>query len=170
MDVYSPSGPLPNIPDDLTVPQFIFAYQHECRPVRGPSSTWLIEDETGREIGKEEIIQSQFGQPIDLEHGANPDFSSDELFYQLEQTKASLIIVHPDSIDTAHSAAQKAKLPLNRLVMFDTPPQSPDNYLKIGALIHKGLTSLPAFVERKLNSGEAKTKLAFLSFLSGTTE
>ncbi|KAG6889888.1 hypothetical protein C0995_013863 [Termitomyces sp. Mi166 len=101
--------------------------------------------------------------------GANPDFSSDELFYQLEQTKASLIIAHPDSIDAACSAVQRAKLPPDRLILFDTRQQSPDNSLKIGALIEKGLSLLPAFVERKLNPGEAKTKLAFLNFSSGTT-
>lgn len=101
--------------------------------------------------------------------GANPDFSSDELFYQLEQTKACLVIAHPESMDKARSAVQKAKLPLSRLILFDTRQQTPKNYLKIGALIEKGLTSLPAFLEKKLNPGEAKTKLAFLSFSSGTT-
>ncbi|KAG6878295.1 hypothetical protein C0993_009301 [Termitomyces sp. T159_Od127] len=134
-------------------------------------------------------IPLQFGQSIDSEQwsrslcnsgvmdcteiiiysGANPDFSSDELFYQLEQTKACLVIAHPDSINTARSAVQKAKLPLNRLIVFDTRQKPPYNCLKIESLIEKGSASLPAFVERKLNSGEAKTKLAFLSFSSGTT-
>ncbi|KAG5716650.1 4-coumarate--CoA ligase-like 7 [Termitomyces sp. T112] len=204
MEVYSTSGPLPDIPDYLTVPQFIFDYQHECRPVRIPSATWLIEDETGRGIGEEELRRRTFGLANALKttfgiedgdvvlifsrnhvdypvaiwaihrlgavvSGANPDFSSDELFYQLEQTNASLVIAHPDSIDTARSAVQRAKLSLDRLISFDTHQQLPNDSLKIGMLIEKGLNSLPAFVERQLKPGEAKTRLAFLNFSSGTT-
>ncbi|KNZ82078.1 putative 4-coumarate--CoA ligase 3 [Termitomyces sp. J132] len=179
MEVYSTSGPLPNTPDYLTVPQFIFDYQHECRPVRIPSATWLIEDETGRGIGEEEATSVSFADyPVAIwaihrlgavVSGANPDFSSDELFYQLEQTNASLVIAHPDSIDTARSAVQRAKLSLDRLISFDTHQQLPNDSLKIGMLIEKGLNSLPAFVERQLKPGEAKTRLAFLNFSSGTT-
>lgn len=42
------------------------------------------------------------------------------------------------------------------------------SHLNIGQYIHEGLTQPPLFTERRLNPGEAKTKLAFLSFLSGT--
>ncbi|KAG6844471.1 hypothetical protein H0H87_006695 [Tephrocybe sp. NHM501043] len=102
-------------------------------------------------------------------NGANPDFSSDELFYQLEQTKASLIITHPNSINTAVSAARKAKVPLDRLVLFGTCHDLAAHYLTVSALIEKFLTMGQIFDERNLEPGEAKTKLAFLSFSSGTT-
>ncbi|KAG6853944.1 hypothetical protein C0991_012268 [Blastosporella zonata] len=101
--------------------------------------------------------------------GANPDFSTDELYYQLEHTKASLIIAHPDSVNTAISAARKANIPLSRLVSFDTDNESMTNYSSVNALIEKGLKMRPVFDERILKPGEAKTKLAFLSFSSGTT-
>ncbi|GLB45474.1 putative AMP-binding enzyme [Lyophyllum shimeji] len=206
MDIYSPSAPLPSIPDDLTVPQFIFDAVHECRPGRKPGVPWLIEDETGRAIGEEELrrrttglangLRSRFGigendvvlifsrNHVDYAvaiwavhclggviSGANPEFSSNELVYQLEQTKAALMIVHPDALDTARSAARATKFPSDKIVLLNTGTSSPGNVLTVNTLIQQGL-SIPkdqAFVERRLRPGEAKTKLAFLSFSSGTT-
>jgi 4-coumarate--CoA ligase len=55
MEIHSPAGPLPLIPDDLTVPQFIFECKHPSRPARRPDIPWLIEDETGRRIGEHEV-------------------------------------------------------------------------------------------------------------------
>ena len=46
---------LPCIPDDLTLPQFIFGYEHSSRPARDTHTPWLIEDETGRKIGENEV-------------------------------------------------------------------------------------------------------------------
>ena len=43
------------IPDDLTLPQFIFGYEHSSRPARNTHTPWLIEDETGRKIGENEV-------------------------------------------------------------------------------------------------------------------
>lgn len=56
MEIVSPAGLLPFIPDDLTLPQFIFDYhEHPSRPTRDPSIPWLIEDDTGRNIGEDEV-------------------------------------------------------------------------------------------------------------------
>ncbi|KAF8073408.1 phenylacetyl-CoA ligase [Lyophyllum atratum] len=207
MDVYSPSAPLPNIPDHLTIPQFIFDSVHECRPVRTSKIPWLIEDETGRAVGEAELRQRTFGLANGLRSnfgidedevvlifsrnhvdypvaiwavhqlggvisGANPDFSSNELLYQLEQTKAKLMIVHPGSLETALSAAREANFPSERIILFNTTGASSlGHHLSIETLIQKGhnVPSDQTFVERRLNPGEAKTKLAFLSFSSGTT-
>ena len=51
----SPGGPLPNIPDNLTLAQFILDSAHPYRPLRPVGSPWLIEDATGRKIGLEEV-------------------------------------------------------------------------------------------------------------------
>ena len=51
----SPGGPLPHIPDDLTLTQFIFDSTHECRPIRPQGVPWLVDDATGRKIGLEEV-------------------------------------------------------------------------------------------------------------------
>lgn len=42
------------IPDDLTLTQFFLDSHHPRRPVR-TDAPWLIEDETGRRIGYEEV-------------------------------------------------------------------------------------------------------------------
>lgn len=55
MEIYSPAGTLPILPDDLTIPQFIFEFKHGTRPTRGSDVPWLIEDETGRGIGGNEV-------------------------------------------------------------------------------------------------------------------
>lgn len=57
MEIYSPSGPLPHIPDDLkvTVPQFIFECQHAARPERHADIPWLIDDVTGRRLSGNEV-------------------------------------------------------------------------------------------------------------------
>ena len=66
----SPGGPLPHVPDDLTLVQFIFDSTHECRPSRPQGVAWLVEDATGRKIGLEEVTRFPFGfMPLDvIEH------------------------------------------------------------------------------------------------------
>lgn len=56
----SPGDPLPHIPDDLTLTQFIFDSTHECRPIRPQGAPWLVHDETGRKIGLEEVTMVFF--------------------------------------------------------------------------------------------------------------
>ncbi|KAL0951462.1 hypothetical protein HGRIS_008150 [Hohenbuehelia grisea] len=52
---FSVQIPLPAIPDDLTVPQFLLDSQHPSRPRRPEGVPWLVEDASGRPIGLEEI-------------------------------------------------------------------------------------------------------------------
>ncbi|CAE6467638.1 unnamed protein product [Rhizoctonia solani] len=47
--------------DDLTIPQFILDSTHPLRPTRDGNSPWLIEDETGRGIGFEEVRSRVWG-------------------------------------------------------------------------------------------------------------
>jgi hypothetical protein len=55
-DLVCPTAdPLPKIPDDLTVVQFILDSSHPTRPVRSSDVPWLIEDHSGRKIGFDEV-------------------------------------------------------------------------------------------------------------------
>ncbi|KAI0772849.1 acetyl-CoA synthetase-like protein [Trametes elegans] len=54
-EIHADGGPLPPIPDDLTLPQFILDAPHPLRPVPTRPRTWLIEETTGREIGSDEL-------------------------------------------------------------------------------------------------------------------
>jgi len=54
-EISAPISTLPFIPDNLTIPQFILDAHHPSRPLRKDGMPWLIEDESGREIGVEEV-------------------------------------------------------------------------------------------------------------------
>ncbi|PPQ73368.1 hypothetical protein CVT24_008585 [Panaeolus cyanescens] len=205
---FQPLGdPLPHIPDDVTVPQFLFDTPHEVRPKRDVKTPWLIQDETGKMLYEDELRYRTHGlanalatkyhikendvvllfsrnhidYPVAIwaTHrlgavisGANPDFTSSELLYQLEATKASIIVVHPDALSIALSAAQQAGLSKDRVVIFDTPgiPRDVyDSHETVGRLMEFGLRNKTVYKERRLSPGEGRTKLAFLSFSSGTT-
>ena len=101
--------------------------------------------------------------------GANPLFSPDELAYQIQATKASVIIAHPESLSAALSAALSARLPAERIILFDVDGASYDAQTTVQNVIDEGLASTSTFQERALQPGEGKTKVAFLNFSSGTT-
>jgi len=96
-----------------------------------------------------------------------------ELVYQLEQTSASLLIVHPDVRSVAYEAADKVGLGRDRIVFFDLlcsgKGEEKDKTSSVEAIVRVGREAKQTFVERRLGKGEARRKLAFLSFSSGTT-
>ena len=106
-----------------------------------------------------------------LHSGANPAYTSEELAYQLSVTKATVLIVHPDALEGAVAAARQVGIPFDRVIPLDaihgqrSSTVAPD----LHQLIAYGLAHPPHFVERRLRPGEGKTKVAFLSFSSGTT-
>lgn len=59
-EVVSPAGILPHIPDDLTLAQFILDAEHVRKPVR-KSGAWIIDDQSGRKIGFEELRTRTYG-------------------------------------------------------------------------------------------------------------
>lgn len=98
---------------------------------------------------------------------SNPAYTAEELTYQIDTTKAKLLITHSLSLQIALDAAKDSGLPSTSIIVIDTPPNV--SYPTLDILVREGLSKPPTFVERKLNPGEAKTKLALLSFSSGTT-
>ncbi|KAH7884921.1 hypothetical protein F5I97DRAFT_1811321 [Phlebopus sp. FC_14] len=203
-ELVSPAGALPFIPDDLTLVQFTLDAQHPLRPVRKHGVPWMIEDDTGKAVGFDELRVRTYGlangintkfnisacfqvllfSPNHVDYlvatwaahrlgaimsGANPSFTSDELTYQIQATKASILMVHPESLPVALSAAQNAGLSTERIVLFNIEDGVYGKHPTVQELINQGLASPPSFQERKLKAGEARTKVAFLSFSSGTT-
>lgn len=71
----------------------------------------------------------------------------------------------------ALSAARITNLPVDRIILLKLPANSTPvaPHATLDELISEGLSKEPHFVERRLNFGEAKKKLAFLNFSSGTT-
>ena len=85
-----------------------------------------------------------------------------------------MLISHAGSLPVALAAARAAGLPRERIVTFDTPgasgaEQADASVVSFAALVAEGLARPTAYAERRLAPGEGKTKLAFLSFSSGTT-
>ncbi|KAG2153046.1 uncharacterized protein EDB93DRAFT_1136219 [Suillus bovinus] len=58
--VVSPAGILPHIPDDLTLAQFILDAEHVRKPVR-KNNAWIVDDQSGRKIGLEELRARTYG-------------------------------------------------------------------------------------------------------------
>lgn len=79
-----------------------------------------------------------------------------------------LVIAHSASFDTALKAARTAGISDDRVILLDKPSTF-SSQATVQDLIDVGLRRDPTFVERRLAPGEAKTKIAFLSFSSGTT-
>lgn len=202
----SPGDPVPYIPDNLTLAQFILDAAHPYRPLRPAGVPWLIEDATGRKIGLEEIRTRVLGlanalslkwgireddvvciySPNHVDYptvmwaahrlgaivtGANPAYTHEELTYQLTSSKARIIIAHPNSLQVALVAAKNAGIPPDRIIPLDTVhgPRSGIVVPDLHELIVYGLAHQPHFVERTLKPGEGRTKIAFLSYSSGTT-
>ena len=56
-EFHGPNGPLPHVPDDVTLVQFMLDSDHPSRPVKRvlQGNPWMIEDATGRHIGYGEV-------------------------------------------------------------------------------------------------------------------
>ena len=106
--------------------------------------------------------------PLSPQRTSNPSYTIPELVHQLEMTKTRLLIVHPDVLPIAQAAAKQANLPESHLVLIKTP-STPCHHPTLDEVIASGLSLPPAFTERRLSKEEGKSKLAFLSFSSGTT-
>lgn len=94
---------------------------------------------------------------------ANPAFSVDELLYQLNTTKAKLLVVHHSTFSTGLEAAKLAGLSEDRVVVIqngDEPAQEGHQTLDELAEESSRLYPEPLFSESFLVEGEAKTKIA----------
>ena len=81
-------------------------------------------------------------------------------------------MVHPDFLSTALTAAKIVGIPVENVILFNVADKStfpPSLHTSVEELVADGLGQSPSFTERRLGPGEAKKKVAFLSFSSGTT-
>lgn len=97
----------------------------------------------------------------------NPTATVEDLAYMLESTKSAMLIVHPVCIATALEAARVTGIPRSRIVLLGTSPDT--NMDTVDQLVEQGLERVASFEERRLAKGEAKEKVALVSFSSGTT-
>ncbi|KAF4606510.1 hypothetical protein EYR38_000564 [Pleurotus pulmonarius] len=102
---------------------------------------------------------------------ANPGYTPDELVHQLRTTKAALIFVHCDALSTVLTAAKRARIPEDRIVLLHNPQKTtaPHGAENVNDLVTFGLGHDTNYMEKRFKKGESKRHLAFLSFSSGTT-
>ena len=99
----------------------------------------------------------------------NPSFTHDELVFQLEETKAKYILVYSDFIATALSAAKTVGITNDKIVVIRGSGLPSGGFKTVDDLVAIGARAPTAFTERRLKPNEGRSKLAFLSFSSGTT-
>ncbi len=98
---------------------------------------------------------------------ANPAYTAEELVYQLRLIKARILIVHPWVLPVALEAARTYGITPDRIILFD--PVAGSSFDNIQDLVKLGLGQVQQFTPLRLSPGDAKKKLALLSFSSGTT-
>ena len=54
-EIVADGGPIPHIPDDVTIPQFILDLHHPARPILKTPQPWLIDELSGREVCSDEV-------------------------------------------------------------------------------------------------------------------
>lgn len=94
-------------------------------------------------------------------------YNAEELTYQLRMTKTKVLVAHSSTLAVAIEAAYLVGLPEDRIIPMDSSPNS--SYPNVPDLVRFGLREKPQYTERRLKSGEARTKVALLLFSSGTT-
>ncbi|KAG6819775.1 hypothetical protein H0H93_008782 [Arthromyces matolae] len=180
-ELISRAEDLPTIPDDLSLPQFMLDYQHPLKPVRA-NIPCLIEDHSGRKIDLNELrinthalaeyITAMWA--VHLLGGvvscSNPQFNPGELLRQLKIAKISFIIAHSSNISAVLTAA-RPDLPCERIILIDQVPLrfSMPRIENVPNLIQEGIKKNLKVQERVFAPGEGRTKVALLSWSSGTT-
>ncbi|KAJ7496722.1 phenylacetyl-CoA ligase [Mycena latifolia] len=199
MTVYqSTVGSLAAPPDSLTIPEFLldnpFLQPNPSDPTK-PDWVCLIDDLTGRQVRFSEVslrdtfLASRLPTPYSYAPGQdifllpyypvcswaahrlgatvapmNPAMTTTELAHQLKLSNPSLIFVQNECTSLVKDAAKHADLTGYSTVVVG----SHSEYPTVESLVADG-KNLPPFSQPALAPGEAKTRVAFLCFSSGTT-
>jgi 4-coumarate--CoA ligase len=88
----------------------------------------------------------------------------------LQASKSKIIFAHPPSLRTVLAATKQVGIPAKNIVLFNVPGEAvPGGFRTVDELVVRGLRRPQGYTELRLKPGEGKTKVAFLSFSSGTT-
>lgn len=97
---------------------------------------------------------------------ANPIYTPTEFVHQLNLSKSKFILTHPAFLNSAIEAATQVGIPNANIFLIDKIDNVP--YVNVPDLIKIGEYA-PEIIPLKLAPNEAKTKVALLSFSSGTS-
>lgn len=94
---------------------------------------------------------------------SNPAYTPTELAYQVEATKAKVMIAHVSNIDIAVKAAEMVGLPKSSILIFGN--ETVNDIRTFRQALFSDKPGSPV----KLTSEESETHVAYLCFSSGTT-
>lgn len=100
--------------------------------------------------------------------GANPNYTTDEVAYQMASVDAAVILVHPSLLQTAVSAAERAKIPLNRMFLFGEK-QLQDSSIRDWRTLLAPRPDAVSWTWNPLDGDQSLTTIATINFSSGTT-
>lgn len=101
--------------------------------------------------------------------GANPIYTVNEVVYQIENTGAKAIFVHPSLLETAILAAEKSGIRRDRLFQFNDSPSPESKGVKDWFSILGSDAQAKAYQWPQLSPEQAKKTIATINYSSGTT-
>lgn len=97
------------------------------------------------------------------------DGGIEEVAYQIKNTAAKLILVHPDLIDKALAAVQSVSFPPSRLYQFDHSACATRNGIRDWQTFLGSDTEAEAYGWPELHGEDASKTIATINYSSGTT-
>nr|CAG8566763.1 13537_t:CDS:10 [Entrophospora candida] len=98
---------------------------------------------------------------------ANPNYTVDELTYQLTDSKASIIVAHPSTLPIVLKAANNVKIPTSKIFVFDEN-EDLDHGIRTFISLFKDDDDDSAIIHYTTEE-EVKSTVAYLCYSSGTT-
>ncbi|KAI2049889.1 hypothetical protein LOZ44_003632 [Ophidiomyces ophidiicola] len=101
--------------------------------------------------------------------GISPSFTANEVAYQLRDTEAQALLVHPSVATVAIEAAQKVGLGLDRVFLFSDEPCNPIQCLKDWRSMIGTTDQGQQWTWVPMTEQESQSALATVNYSSGTT-
>ncbi|KAF2220754.1 hypothetical protein BDZ85DRAFT_267091 [Elsinoe ampelina] len=103
--------------------------------------------------------------------GCNPAYGVNETSFQIENTRAKLILVEPPYLSTVLAAASKSNFPRDRIFLFSDSSCSPSNGVKDWSTFLPSPASpkVKSWSWHRMDAHESRTRTAVLNYSSGTT-
>jgi hypothetical protein len=118
-------------------------------------------------LSQDPILHTRFQVSLAEILRNSSNLTNTEMVYQLKNTEAKLILVHPDLIQTALAAASKAGVPKSRLYLFSDQQHDPIDGVQDWRTMIGTEQEGKNWEWRKLSPEESVTQTATVNFSSG---
>lgn len=101
--------------------------------------------------------------------GCNPAYGVEETAFQLENTRASLVLVEPAFLEIVLQAAKKTGFLREKIFLFSDSPYETLSGVNDWRIVIGTEEESQQWVWHRMSEQEAKTRIAVLNYSSGTT-